>query len=116
MLTEVQTAVTEKRKFKRISRKFVLQVAANGYSADSKDWTLVTSQNLGAGGVLFTFDRALEKGTPLAFTIHFPDDVVNCRGRVLRSSPAGKKPFVHIAATLEGLSEREVEFLENSPA
>ena len=109
-------APAEKRKYQRISKKFVLEVAAEGATADAKDWTLVTSRNLSAGGVLFTYDRPLKEGTPLAFTIHFPDHAINCKGQVYRASPGERKPFVSIAASLEGLGQRERDFLEKNAA
>ena len=64
--------VKEKRKHQRINRKFVLKVAAEGDSPVARDWTLVTTKNMSAGGVMFTYDRTLREGTPLDFTIFFP--------------------------------------------
>ena len=104
----------EKRKHQRINKKFVLQVAAEGKSSDVRDWTLVTTRNVSAGGVLFTYDRPLKEGTPLAFTIHFPDHAVKCKGQVFRTSPGEQKPFVSVAASLVGLGQRERDFLEKN--
>ena len=112
-MAEIQA---EKRKYQRINKKFVLQVAAEGTSSNAKDWTLVTSKNMSAGGVLFTYDRPLKEGTSLAFTIHFPDHTVKCKGQVSRTSPGDQKPFISIAASLEGLGQRERDFLEKNAA
>ena len=108
--------IAEKRKYQRINKKFVLEVAADGATSDARDWTLVTTRNMSAGGVLFTYDRALKSGTPLVLTIHFPDHVVSCKGRVNRATPSEDKPFVSVAASLEGLGPREVDFLQKNAA
>lgn len=103
----------DKRKYHRINKKFVLRVAADGTSAIAPEWTLVTSQNLSAGGVLFTYDRALKAGTSLAFKIHFPDHrSIDCNGKVFRVSARSEKPLVSVAASLEGLGERDRDFIE----
>ena len=103
----------EKRKYRRINQKFVLTVAADGTSAIAPEWTLVTCQNLSAGGVLFTYDRTLKAATPLAFKIHFPDRrSIDCNGKVFRTSPRSEKPLVSVAASLEGLGMNDREYIE----
>ena len=101
----------EKRKHQRINRKFVLKVAAEGDSPVTRDWTLVTTKNMSAGGVMFTYDRTLREGTPLDFTIFFPDHSVKCKGQVNRIVSAEAQPLVNVAASIEGLLEKDLEFL-----
>ena len=106
----------EKRKHQRIDKKFVLRVDAEGASSVAKGWTLVTSQNLSAGGVLFTYDRVLKKGTPLNFTIFFPDHSVKCKGEVHRSVAAAQEPLVDVAASIEGLPQKDLDFITRQAA
>ena len=101
--------VKEKRRHQRTDRKFVLRVADS--NTQSKEWTLVTSKNLSAGGVMFTYDKELKEGTPLDFTIYFPDHAVDCKGQVYRTSSADLQPLVSVAASIEGLPEKDREFL-----
>ena len=102
----------DQRRHKRIYRKLVLRVAENGSNCPP-EWSIVASQNFSGGGVLFTFDRPLEKGTSLLFMIHFPDRSFNCHGTALRSSPGFQAPLVNVAATIEGLTKKEMDFIES---
>lgn len=108
---------SDKRQFPRLDKKFVLQVAPRGEEEGTASrWTLVTSKNISAGGVLFTYDRTLNTGTPLTFTIHFPEKTIRCAGVVHRTAPAGREPLVNIAARLEGFGSGDREFIERYPA
>ncbi len=104
---------TDKREYRRLDKKFVLKVAPEGETHTvSHQWTLVTSKNISAGGVLFTYDRRLREGTLLTFRIHFPKRTIDCAGVVRRSSPSAIQPLVNIAARLDGLSGDDREFIE----
>ena len=107
------TTRIDKREHRRLDKKFVLKVAPEGEKQIvSRQWTLVTSKNISAGGVLFTYDRRLREGTPLTFNIHFPKKTIDCAGVVRRSSPSSVQPLVNIAARLDGLSGIDREFIE----
>ena len=104
---------TEKRKHVRLEKKFVLRVAAQGEEETvSTQWSLVTSKNISAGGVLFTYNRALEDGALLHFKIHFPKKMIECSGVVRRTNPTGLAPLVSVAARLNDLSSPDREFIE----
>ena len=103
----------EKRNHARLDKKVVLRVSAQGGEETvSKSWTFVTSKNISAGGVLFTYDKPLDKGTPLQFKIHFPKKTIECSGKVRRTIPTGLKPLVGVAAMLDSLSFSDREFIE----
>ena len=113
----MQTLIrTEKRKHQRIDRKFVLRVASEGESSVAEDGTLVTSRNMSAGGVLFTYDRQLKEGTSLDFTIYFPDHAVHCKGQVHRTVSCEPAPLVSVAASLEGLDQSDLDFIAKNAA
>ena len=106
-----------KRQYPRLNKKVVLQVAPQGGKESVlSHWTLVTAKNISAGGVLFTYDRTLNTGTPLTFTIHFPEKTIRCEGIVHRTSPAEHQPLVNVAARLEGFHDGDREFIERYPA
>jgi hypothetical protein len=107
------TPQSDKRQFRRLDKKFVLRVAPKGERETiSPDWTIVTSKNISAGGVYFTYDRALNHGTPLSFKIHFPEKTIDCKGTVYRTSPSPFQPLVNVAAKLEGLGHTDRDFIE----
>ena len=109
--------IADKRKHPRLDKKFVLRVSPEGAEeTTTSQWTLVTSKNISAGGVMFTYDRALEKGTPLAFKIYFPHKTIHCSGVVHRTHPSVLEPLVNIAAKLEGFGQAEREFIESHAA
>ena len=104
---------SDKREHRRLDKKFVLRVAPKGERETiTPEWTIVTSKNISAGGVLFTYDRQLHAGTPLTFKIHFPEKTIDCAGTVYRTSPSALQPLVHVAAKLEDLGKVEREFIE----
>jgi hypothetical protein len=112
------TPASDKREYPRSERKVVLEVAPKdgGLGSVASHWTLVTSKNISAGGVLFTFDRVLDQGTALDFSIHFPEKTIRCAGIVHRTSPAAHQPLVNVAARLEGFRRGDREFIEQYPA
>ena len=108
---------SDKRQHPRLDKKVVLKVAPQGEKAMAmSEWTLVTSKNISAGGVLFTYDRSLSEGTPLAISIHFPKKTIHCEGIVHRTGPSIHAPLVNVAARLVGFESGDREFIERYPA
>lgn len=107
----------DKREYPRLNKKVVLQVAPRGeQETASSQWTLVTTKNISAGGVMFTYNRSLNEGTPLTLSIHFPEKTIRCAGVVHRTSPSLRVPLVQVAARLEGFHNGDREFIERYPA
>ena len=108
---------SDKRKSRRLDKKVVLRVSTEDRpESAAAAWTIVTSKNISTGGVLFTYDRALDQGTPLRFKIHFPEKTIDCAGTVHRTHPAELRPLVRVAARLEDLGRSDREFIESYPA
>ena len=106
----------DKRQHPRMDKTVVLQVATPAaHLSTMTEWTLVTSKNISAGGVLFAYDRSLEEGTPLAISIHFPKKTIHCEGVVHRTSPSSNKPLVNVAARLVGFRNNDRDFIESFP-
>ena len=107
----------DRREHRRLDRKVVLKVVPkDGPEKVAEEWTIVTSKNISAGGVMFTYDRKLAQGTPLTFRIHFPERTIDCTGVVYRSNPSSLQPLVNVAAKLENLCRGDREFIERYQA
>ena len=110
-MTPIQIA--EQRKHPRLQKKFVLHVSPEGGDeTTTSQWTLVTSKNISAGGVMFTYDRPLEIGTKIFFKIFFPERSIQCSGVVHRTHPSVLEPLVNIAVRLDGFGRGDLEFIE----
>ena len=110
-MTPLAQAIDEKRKHTRTDRTILVRVAPQQDSGAAPQWTIVSSKNLSAGGLLFGFDRQLERGTPLYVRIHFPDRSIDCNAMVQRSSPGVMGPLTNVAISLKGLEKGEREFI-----
>ncbi len=102
----------EQRTSKRISRKFILRVAIDDGNPWPR-WSLVTTHNISATGVSFTFDQAAKSGDILLLKIHFVDRVIDCKAKVSRISPGFQKPLVQLAATYMDLGDVDAKFIES---
>ncbi len=98
----------EQRKAKRFDLRLPLEVVRKSSQPVS---SVGETQNLSAGGVLFTATIDMEIGEPLEYIITFPSHMGNggvnlrCLGKVVRTDrgipdPEGKRSVL-VAATLE---------------
>jgi len=109
----------ERRKYKRIKKQFVARFQLKDYIGTGKavsDWEMVTTQNLGAGGVLFNYDKEIKIGSFIDMLINFPQvkKPINCTGKVIRidrQSPAG---LLKVAAYFLDISEKDKEIINKS--
>lgn len=100
-----------KRAFKRVTRQFVMRVRADLKSVVPV-WSLVTTQDLSAGGALFTMDQVVHLKEQMAIKIHFLDRVIDCYGRVARLTPGFQKPLVQVGVVFESMQEKDKQFIE----
>ena len=105
-------ALEEKRKHTRTDKKILLRVASQQNGA-APQWTIVSSKNISAGGLLFGYDRELERGTPLYVRIHFPNRAIDCNATVRRSTPGIYGPLTDVAISLKGLEREEKDFIQS---
>jgi len=99
----------DKRSSKRIGRKFMMRVAPDDGNP-WPSWSLVTTQDLSAGGALFTFDQAVTVGKRLFCKLHFADHIIDCKATVIRFT--GQKGLVEVAVTFEWASEKDRQAVE----
>ena len=104
-------AVADKRKHERIDKKILLRVSLKEKDG-APEWTIVTSKNISASGILFGYNQRLDQGTPLYLRIHFPDQSIDCTATVRRTSPGTYAPLSDVAVSLKGLEKGEQELIE----
>ena len=104
----------ERRRYKRIAKTFMSRIRFNcrgrGLVGANGCWDMVTIRDIGAGGMLFNYDRPLQAGTKIALSIIFPfkDMPINCAGTVLRSERVDinrYSPICRIAAQFERIGK-----------
>lgn len=78
----------EKRKFKRVERRFVVTILPKG---DSPPWEIVDLENISEGGILFNHNEKIEEGTllDLKIKIRQDKDAIQCAGRVIHAKKLG---------------------------
>ena len=108
-------ATAEKRKHDRINKKVLLRVSMQEKDG-APEWTIVTSKNISANGVLFGFNKKLDRGTPLYLRIHFPDHAIDCTATVRRTNPGLVEPLTDVAVALKGLERPDRELIESHVA
>ena len=95
--------VQERRQYKRIKKNFLARFRLKHIGSDIGNeggWEMVTTQNLGAGGVLFNYDKEIAPGSVIDMLINFPHikNPVSCTGRVLRIDKDNPASLRKIAA------------------
>jgi hypothetical protein len=79
-----------RRRYKRITKTLMswLNLSnGNGNPFQSKGWDMVTVRDVGAGGILFNYDKPIEEGTKISLKISFPfkPAPIVCEGRIVRN-------------------------------
>ncbi len=120
----VETDLANKKRARRIQRKFITKIRiyqGKSQSIDSSNWNLVTTRNLSSSGILFNYNQKIPMGTILEFSMTLPfADNVHCLGKVRRiekEQPAKtgiqKIPVYGIAANFMNLDRFIKESLES---
>ena len=88
-----------RRKHKRIVRTFMSWLNF-GYAnaAYPKGWDMVTIRDIGAGGILFNYDKPIDVGTQIILKIVFPfkDFPIKCVGSVVRNEKMDSVKYASI--------------------
>lgn len=110
----------DRRRYKRIIKcfmtwfKFRQSIIKPVYA---KGWDIVTTHDLGAGGMLFNYDMPIELGTKIHLKVVFPFSrtPIDCIGSVIRSKKAiGDKhsAVYRIAAQFQAISESNKDLID----
>jgi hypothetical protein len=90
-----------RRRYKRITKCFMSWIKFIWSKLKSKDasypsgWDMVTTCDLGAGGIMFNYDRPVEAGTKIKLRVIFPfkEEPIDCVGTVLRSEKVESRKY-----------------------
>ena len=100
------------RRYERIDRRFIARVGIHAADGSLK-WSVVTLQNLSAGGMYFIYDREVKVGSALKIKIDFPNRIIECAGNVVRLESWGKSSvnFSVVGVSFDELSREDREFM-----
>jgi len=110
----------DRRQWKRIKKQFVAKVRDGAlketWDRDSSGWDIVTTRDLGAGGIFFNYNRNIEKGLLLDMEINFPmsSTPINCAGEVIRVQKDLHSPIWGVATSFTKISEQEKRTINNA--
>ena len=110
----------ERRRYKRIIKCFMTWLKFSWWTANPvypKVWDIVTTHDLGAGGMLFNYDMPIELGTKIHLKVVFPFSrtPIDCIGSVIRSKKViGDKysAVYRIAAQFQAISESNKDLID----
>ena len=105
----------EKRKHKRIQRKFVAHFHVRPHDPAAKTkWDIVTVRNLSAGGVLFNYDKELTEGRIVDFKINFPGckDPIVCVAKIIRIEAPVDYGILPTAVFFAEISEKDKKAID----
>ncbi|HXY77335.1 MAG TPA: PilZ domain-containing protein [Candidatus Acidoferrales bacterium] len=99
---------------KRAARRFTLQVPVTVESeGEANPAENAQIRDVSARGICFFLESAVERGSPIAFTLTLPPEItltesirVHCKGHVVRVEPPSSNGRLAVAAVIE-----EYEFL-----
>ncbi|HTW31844.1 MAG TPA: PilZ domain-containing protein [Candidatus Sulfotelmatobacter sp.] len=105
--------MAEPQQEKRAARRFALHVPVNVTRDHAGKNEPAQIRDVSARGICFYLDSAVEKDSPIGFTLTLPPEItltesirVQCKGRVVRVDDASDNGKVTVAAVIE-----EYEFL-----
>lgn len=109
----------EQRKYKRIKNGFTLRFRIRPQDTKEKPggWDIALLQNLSAGGLLFTSDKAIEMGSFLDFSLNSPasKDPINGIGKIIRVEKRDQKPVLYyLAVFFTQIDEEDREAINNA--
>ena len=104
----------EPRQEKRAARRFALHIPVTVDHGENVSQSEVAQiRDVSARGICFFLESAVERGSPIAFTLTLPPEItltesirVHCKGHVVRVEPPSSNGRLAVAAVIE-----EYEFL-----
>ena len=100
----------ENREQNRVARPFTMSVAFRE-KGPWPTWSLVTARDLSASGTTFSCEQIFTQGDLLIFSIQFMDRLIECEGRVVRSTPRPGTLLVEVAARFEELAMSDRDYI-----
>jgi len=111
----------DRRKYKRIAKCFMSWLRfkqKRKKTAYPFGWDMVTACDLGAGGMLFNYDKPVDIGTKIQLRIVFPfkETPIDCIGRVVRNEKVDSYMYssiYRIGAQFESISAPDKDLIDN---
>jgi hypothetical protein len=99
----------ERREYRRITKSFMSWLRLIPCARKNRQpvaWDIVTTRDLSAGGMLFSYDRQIDIGIGARFRVIFPfaDHLIECAGEIIRDEKIDsfKYPSMHHIAVRFG--------------
>lgn len=111
----------ERRRYKRIGKAFlswfrtIKIILAKRYPSK---WDVVSTRDLSAGGILFSYNNGLKIGTSVQFRIIFPfsAQIIRCIGKIVRCEKPSKNSYpklFFVAAEFDKIKEKDKELIKS---
>ncbi len=109
----------ERRKYERREKPFMVRFRTIPLVAKkmvSTDWDLVPVKNLGAGGMLFDYNKNIELDSLLEFEISISKSMspVNCVGKIIRIEKLQPTSLFRIEIKFTDIGEQEKELISKA--
>ncbi len=106
---------SDRRKYKRVKKPFLVnfQIRRHGALEEDRDWDMVAVLNLGAGGILFYYNKKIGEGVFLDLKINYSPEKppIKCLGKVIRTEKLEHAYMFLIAVILLDMSEEDRKLL-----
>jgi hypothetical protein len=107
------------RRHKRISKTLMswFKFSNGKHAVMANGWDMVTVRDIGAGGLLFNYDRPVEIGSRISLKIMFPfkDEPIRCRADVVRSQRIGSSEdssIYRVAAEFKNITSADAGLID----
>jgi len=102
----------ERRKFKRINRKFI--ISYSHIKSEKVKFDISQTKNLSEGGLLFGSDRKFDKGIMLKIKLRLPEfsDYVIVNAQVIDSIQLGKSDIYETRARFVQADQRVIQSIK----
>ncbi len=109
----------ERRKYKRMEKPVMVRFRTIPLVAEkmvSADWNVVAVRNLGAGGMLFDYNKKLELDSLLNFKIDISKSTptINCVGKIIRIEELQPISMFRIEIKFTEIGEQEKELINKA--
>ncbi|HNX91201.1 MAG TPA: PilZ domain-containing protein [Candidatus Omnitrophota bacterium] len=108
----------ERRKYKRVKKPFIIsfQIREPGAPAKKYGWDIVAALDIGAGGMLFYYNKRFSVGTELDLKINYSvdKDPLICSGKVIRSLPTPTDMLYFIAVVFADIADADRKALNDT--
>jgi len=91
----------ERRKYKRVKKPFIVSFQVREHDGKKSGWDIVAVIDIGAGGMLFYYNKNLPIGTELDVKVNYSaeKEPLKCGGKIIRVMPTPTN-FLYLTAVV----------------